>query len=241
MTSISGLSGSIYTYYRAREALNTAASSTSDRATQDGTATTGNSTGQAAKSFADVAADARAALDAGYEKLGETGTIHTTNEQWRKTVGLDDLDRRSLYAIASNEGGLFSEAESGAARIEMSRRAAEVMMKGVLPGGAPNSANYKSVLDYYDQASAEEKESFEWAEARASAEFLYETRIQREGGTAEQVGSNSDVSSLIVEGWRQLAATDDSSKRIEDMSAFRLALEHWSEEFGSRDRIDWTM
>ena len=236
MTSISGLPGSVYSYYRAREALSTAASSTADQKTQDPGTTTRTET--TTKPFADVAAEARTALDAGYVKLGKVATSHTTNEQWRKTVGLGDMDRRSLYAVASNEGGLFSEAESEAARIEMARRAAEVMMKGVRPGSSPDSTNYKAMLDYYDAASAEEKDSFEWAEGRASAEFLYETRIETEGGIAEQVQSNSDVSSLIVEGWRQLSATQDSSKRIQEMSAYRLALEHWSELSNGRNSID---
>lgn len=61
--------------------------------------------------FAEVANAARAALDAGYEKLGRKGDEYTTGQEWNDVVGVAALDRRTLYAIASNQGGLFSKDE----------------------------------------------------------------------------------------------------------------------------------
>lgn len=88
-------------------------------------ASTPDANPKATKDFATVAADTRSVLDASFAKFGEPASIYTPGTQWNEVLG--SLDRRSLYAIASNEGGQFSELEQGHARNAMGQQLAEAM------------------------------------------------------------------------------------------------------------------
>ena len=79
----------------------------------------------AKKDFATVAKEARATLDAGYRKLGKTGDVYTTAEEWKTAFG--GMDRRSLYAVASSAGGQFSKDEQGAAKYLMAQQQGAAM------------------------------------------------------------------------------------------------------------------
>lgn len=70
----------------------------------------GSTTSSVTKPFSEVVTDARAALDKMFAKFGKVPDIFTTGKEW-DSIGVADLDRRTLYAIASNQGGLFSQVE----------------------------------------------------------------------------------------------------------------------------------
>ncbi|MGF1619900.1 MAG: hypothetical protein ACFCUR_04730 [Rhodomicrobiaceae bacterium] len=107
----------------------------------------------ALKPFSEVALDARAALNAGYEKLGKVANDQTTASEWFDTVGLANLDRRTLYAIASNQGGMFSETEISAAQSTMADRHSQA-----IHGFGKSTADiFKASVDYLDAAPLRKK------------------------------------------------------------------------------------
>src|SRR3954453_15299835 len=67
----------------------------------------------AGKPLAQVASDVRASLDAKYAEFKASGSPFDINswegKDWYSLMG--NLDRRSLYAISSNQGGQFSDDE----------------------------------------------------------------------------------------------------------------------------------
>lgn len=56
--------------------------------------------------FAEVAQAARASLDGKYEKMSKSGKPFEDIDRYS---AFGEFDRRALYAVTSNEGGLFSE------------------------------------------------------------------------------------------------------------------------------------
>lgn len=109
-----------------------------------------------AKDFTTVAHDVRTAVDAGYDKLGKVADIYTTGKEVRETVGYDNLDRRELWAIASNEGGLFSKLEQRMALSENAQRTT-ALINNASPLGTNSVAAQKAVLDYLNDASPKKK------------------------------------------------------------------------------------
>ena len=101
----------------------------------------------------------RQPIDAGYKTLGKTGDIHTTFKEWQTVFG--NMDRRSLYAVASNEGGQFTAEEQGAANSFMIDQEEKVM--GLQPGMSlqnPAAAD-RALIGFLDNVSPEEKSSFQ--------------------------------------------------------------------------------
>jgi hypothetical protein len=194
----------------------------------------------AEKAFVDVIGEARAALDAGYARLGKTADHATTGKQWDDVVGLKALDRRTLFAIASNSGGLFSEIEAGIADAEMKRRQSDVMMAADRTGQDPAKA-FKAAIDYLDQGSAEEKRSLEWAKGRAAAETLYRWRMRDEGRPPENVGTGNLLVELFIKGYDELTASGDTNGDVRSMPSWLKALELWKTEFRDSDQFSWTL
>ena len=61
-----------------------------------------------ARDFAAVISDSRAALDALLKKAGVTSPY---DKAGKPVIDLSALDNRALFAVASNAGGKFSDAE----------------------------------------------------------------------------------------------------------------------------------
>src|SRR3954452_421702 len=93
--------------------------------------------GAASKDFTTVTAEARAALDALYAAAKVEGPIGTDG---KTTVDLSSLDRRSLFAIATNNGGKFSPDEQKAATSQLGNRFTNVR--------APPAATAKLTGDF---------------------------------------------------------------------------------------------
>lgn len=176
----------------------------------------------AGKSFAEVADDARARLDAKYAEFNASGSPFDFNsfegKDWYSLVG--DLDRRSLYAISSNKGGQFSDTEQRIAQNVLGQEAklASGYYNGptrlaeayVPPGGLISisadpinprvvAASAKALVQYLDGVSDEEKSSVSWAYGRASAQASYETIIEGLGQQPDNLDSKSPLAKLIAD------------------------------------------
>jgi hypothetical protein len=179
--------------------------------------------GGARKEFATVAKDARATLDAGYRRLGKTGDIYTSAEEWKTAFG--GMDRRSLYSVASNAGGWFSKEEQGAAKYLMAQQqgAAMGLDFGAVRFQSDPAGGYKAGIAFLDSVSDEEKASFEWAVQRAASQYAYEVLMRRDGKEPESLDSTNPVVKMVKGALDALAATDDPSKLLEDMPQYKQA------------------
>lgn len=192
------------------------------------------------KTLGQVALDARAAIDAGYGKLGKTGNDYTTGKEWDSVVGFKDLDRRSLYAIASNQGGLFSDREMSVARSQMADRMSAVMVAAD-PFDLDPAKRYKAAIEFLDDASDEEKTSLAWAQDRASAQWAYQSIMKWSGQPAEDVDSGNMIVNMLLKAWDEVAARNDPSAKVENMPSWFKALELWDLENESAQPTSWSL
>jgi hypothetical protein len=172
--------------------------------------------------FATVANNARARLDAGYQKLGKTPDIYTHYDDWKSAFG--GMDRRSLYAVASDEGGQFSKMEQGVAHGFMSDQQAAAM--GLTNGTFQSdpAAGYKAGVAFFDSVSPEEKAgSFEWAQQRAAMQYGYESAMRQKGEEPENIDSDSPVVKMLKGAMDALRSLNDASKKLEDMPQHKQA------------------
>ena len=191
-------------------------------------------------SLSDLAKAAREKMNDSYAKLGMVGDIHTTMKQW-KTIGFSGFDRQTLYAISSNEGGMFNEHETSQAHIEVISRARAAGRAANL-SGQNFTAHFRAMIDFYDQASPEEKSSFKWMELRANAQISYEWSGGRENVNVE--GENP-ILDMLLKGWDQLreagyqkwfgkagqqSEDKDLMLVVTEMPAYREALMEWSRQ-----------
>ncbi|MFN5715142.1 MAG: hypothetical protein ACK463_11310, partial [Bradyrhizobium sp.] len=102
--------------------------------------------------FATVTSDARTTLDRLYTVAGVKKPI----VDGKTTIDLSTLDRRSLFAISTNNGGKFTPDEQAVAATELKQR----FDKALAPSLATTrltgdySVSYKAALDYLDGARA---------------------------------------------------------------------------------------
>lgn len=113
-----------------------------------------------------VIAEARAALDG----LLKAAKAPSALKDGKAAIDLADLDRRELYAIASNRGGTFPIEEQVVATLELKAR-----QSAALAGPAASAritgdyaGLYQSALDRLDAAGPEEKATAQWAKDKAA-------------------------------------------------------------------------
>ncbi len=133
--------------------------------------------GTASKDFSTVTSEARAALDALYAAAGVTGPIGADG---KTTVALSSLDRRSLFAVATNNGGKFSPDEQKAAATELGNRFDAVLAPPAATSKLTGdfSSLYKAALDYLDGASNEEKATATWSAQRTAVQKGVQATLQ---------------------------------------------------------------
>jgi len=119
------------------------------------------------KDFTAVTADARSALDGLYTAAKVKAPI---SNDGTTTIDLSSFDRRSLFAIATNNGGKFSPDEQKVASTELANRYNDALAPAVATSKLTGdfSSLYKAALDYLDGASGEEKETATWSVQRAA-------------------------------------------------------------------------
>lgn len=114
----------------------------------------GTSTAAGPRDIMNVAGDVRAALDAQYAKAADPDA----------PISLADFDDRALAAIALDKGGLFSDAEVRAARIEIRDRNNDRMTEAYGSNVAAGSSGTlgRDLITRYASMSAEEREAQGW-------------------------------------------------------------------------------
>jgi hypothetical protein len=244
MVTISSLSGTAYvnnaTVSTQKSATASVGSSTAASVSDSAAAMTASPSDTSTESFSQVVADARAALDAGYKRLGKAGDEYTTGDQWNNTVGLKNMDRRTLYTIASNQGGQFSQSERDAAQITMDKQESDAMVAAD-PFNQDPAAAFKAAINYLDAGSPEEKASLQWAEARGGAECGYQRCMLEKDQTPEDVSTGNPVVDLFATAGFQLSKTNDPSKSVQDMPAYKQATKLWEELYGQGHTINLTV
>ncbi|MFC0239378.1 hypothetical protein [Rhodopseudomonas telluris] len=121
----------------------------------------------ATKDFTTVISDSRAAIDKLYKAANVSAPYDSSG---KPTIDLSSLDRRALYAIASNAGSKFTEAEqnlAGVTRIAGFNAALSPATQTAKLTGNYNAV-YKAAADYLDGASSEEKATATWQAERAA-------------------------------------------------------------------------
>jgi|GEM_PF-942991 len=144
-----------------------------------GVANPGAVTSSAGKSFPDVATDARQRMDDKYAQMTASGKPYDPNSPDSQDTYslLGDLDRRSLYAVSSNQGGQFTKAEQDAASSMMKQQLSLAM--GVYSGPASKESQYVSPfgagnltaqvnagISFMNNVSNEEKHTQAWVTQR---------------------------------------------------------------------------
>lgn len=200
------------------------------------------------RSFAEVAQAARENLDRNYQKLEDIGKpydyTYAKSEDVYSLFG--EFDRRALYAVASNKGGLFTEKEMLMARSIMSGQQGMAMglysgptaLKGNFVGKlGDHEGSYKSGIQFMDRVSLEEKAAdIEWAHQRATLQWSYEQIAQGKGKIPENFNIDHPLVNLLLsalESWenRPGATSDGDISSVEE-----LRNEAWFE--GYADRLD---
>jgi hypothetical protein len=163
--------------------------------------------------LAEVAQAARANLDDKYQQMIDSGKPFNDNS----FEGVDhqslfgEFDRRALHAVASNEGGIFSENEQSTAKMYMSQQQALAMglYRGPsrlesnfvqpLPGMRDHAEIAKASILFLDKVSNDEKSSIAWAHSRAVSQSHYEMEMNDRGQVAEDFTSENPLVRLLME------------------------------------------
>ncbi|WP_288096678.1 hypothetical protein [Pseudomonas sp.] len=125
----------------------------------------------AGKTFEEVATDARQRMDQKYAQMNAGDKPYSGSVEDRNAL-MGDLDRRSLNAVATNEGGLFSKDEQDTARGLMQQQAR--LASGHYSGPDDQKKNWKdpfandpvgrakAALNFLENMSPEEKNTPQW-------------------------------------------------------------------------------
>ncbi|WP_159043610.1 hypothetical protein [Sphingomonas sp. STIS6.2] len=164
----------------------------------------GAESSSAGKDSKTVATDARASMDKIYADMKSSGKPFNINsnegEDWNALMG--NLDRRSLNAVVTNSGGLFSKDEQMIAQSVMTQQMAlasgsyagptRLASKYVDITGADPAAYQRNMMKFLDQVSPDEKASGNWVITRAGTELLYHQISSEEGRPVDRSGDSSD-------------------------------------------------
>ncbi|MES0871495.1 hypothetical protein [Pseudovibrio sp. SCP19] len=187
-------------------------------------------------SMPDNAVDARAKLTERYGDLDTTSAKYKDDiEAFRKEI-FDDLkfDRATLFQIANNDNGYFSNEEIKAAELVMEEQLENALNKSD-PDAEPTADNYLSLLEYLEkESSEEEKATFEWAVNKASAQANYK---RLSNGKENDLFSDDPVVSLLTKAHEDLfdAQKTNPDAKLESMSAYDSAQYQWERNNNTYD------
>lgn len=149
------------------------------------------------KDFATITAEARTTLDDLYKAAKVTVPL----AGGQATIDLTNLDRRAIFAIASNSGGKFTQDEQTAASQELLRRFDVAMGP---PAAAAKligdySTLYKAGLAYFDNMSAEEKATDAFAVQYAAIKMGYQLTQQDPTKVPEGI-ADDPIADFVAQG-----------------------------------------
>jgi hypothetical protein len=165
----------------------------------------------ASADFATVTADARTALDALYKGANVAAPV----VDGKQTVDLSALDRRTLYAIASNGGEKFTTDEQTVAANELKARFNAVVSPQAAVARLTGdwSQVYKAALDYMQGAGPEEKASATWKGQVQALQQGYAAAVASPG-SPPAAGADDPVAAYLAD----VGANDDTSGSLRDFS-----------------------
>jgi hypothetical protein len=149
------------------------------------------------KDFSTVTAEARTTLDGLYAAAEVTGPLDAAGNA---TIDLSSLDRRSLFAIATNNTGKFTTAEQSIASTERNNR----LNAALAPAAATTKltgdygAVYQAALSYLDGASSEERATAAWSAQRAAVQKGVQA-TQQNPSTAPSGIANDPVAAYLAQ------------------------------------------
>jgi hypothetical protein len=119
----------------------------------------------AVKDYSVVTSEVRTTLDGLYAAAKVKGPL---DDAGQPTVDLSSLDRRSLFAVATNNGGKFTSDEQSIAAYELDNRFNAALAPATATAQLTGdfSGIYKAAATYLDSASGEEKATAAWAAKR---------------------------------------------------------------------------
>ena len=138
--------------------------------------------------FAIVTAQARTALD----NLYKAANVSAPFADDEPTIDISGLDRRAIYAIASNSQGLFSADEQKLAAQELQQRFDAAMKPALEAAKLLNdySSLYKTALAYFDGMSPEEKADPAWTRQRAALSQGYQQALQNPAALPQDIAND---------------------------------------------------
>lgn len=145
--------------------------------------------------FTTVTADARKALDNLYKAANVTSPFAGDEP----AIDISSLDRRAVYAIASNSQGLFTADEQKLAAQELQKRFDAAMKPALEAAKLLNdySSLYKTSLAYFDGMSPEEKADPVWAQQRAALSQGYQAALQNPAALPQNI-PNDPLAAFIA-------------------------------------------
>lgn len=145
--------------------------------------------------FATVTAGARKALD----NLYKAANVTTPFADDEPAFDISSLDRRAVYAIASNSQGLFTADEQKLAAQELQQRFDAAMKPALEAAKLVNDYGslYKTALAYFDEMSPEEKADPAWAQQRAALSQGYQTALQNPAALPQNI-PNDPIAAFIA-------------------------------------------
>lgn len=168
--------------------------------------------------FATVTSDARITLDRLYTVAGVKAPI----VDGKTTIDLSTLDRRSLFAISTNNGGKFTPDEQAVAATELKRRFDKALEPSLATTRLTGdySVSYKAALDYLDGASDEEKATATWASQRAAVLKGVQTTQQDPNTAPSGISGDPVAAALAGTAPPTKSTTRDISSIASDVRAF---------------------
>lgn len=181
------------------------------------------------KTFSEVAADARKRMEEKYALMKDSGTPYAGSDADRNGL-MGDLDRRSLNAVATNEGGLFSAEEQASAQALMRQQGR--LATGYYSGPADQQKNWKdpyandpygrakAALDFMNNMSPEEKAKPEWLAQRLSLEAaLNQSQGSELDPDKKKTGHFPNLAEILSGAVTQSEEEQSSQSRFGDPSA----------------------
>ncbi len=118
------------------------------------------------RSIDTVVADARTQITARLKAAGASAALSNGNS----TIDLSDMDRRTLYAVASNQGGGFPTDQQVVAALGLQDQSDNALASPAAQARLTGdyASLYQTALDQMDTAGPEEKATSAWSDQRAA-------------------------------------------------------------------------